>query len=320
MSPTASVGSLLGSRPLRWIGLRSYGIYLWGIAIFEFTRPGSRLCTAHRSLALVARVVLVTAVVEISFRYIETPVRSGAFAAAWNELRAGDRRTPARAATAVAGRSARSSSSSTIGRRRRRGRRAAARRPADHRRAHRGRRRRLRPHGEVRDPDRTDRRRRPLRGNAHHHDAEHGPTTPTPRRPTPVVRSEDGRSRASATRCCSARPPTSRTRSPARAGGGVLINAAVSRHAGTCLQVLQAFAARVAARTARDRALRQQRRARRRVRRPGDADRGPAPQRDVRQPEGAALVAGHRQRRARGTTSRPTRTRASSTGTTSAAC
>jgi peptidoglycan/LPS O-acetylase OafA/YrhL len=93
VSPTATVGRMLGSRPLQWIGLRSYGIYLWGIAIFEFTRPHFDLDVAG-PVVLFVRVVLVLGVVEVSYRALERPVRSGAFAAAWRELRhsTGERR------------------------------------------------------------------------------------------------------------------------------------------------------------------------------------------------------------------------------------
>jgi peptidoglycan/LPS O-acetylase OafA/YrhL len=93
VNPAATIGRWLGSPPLRWIGLRSYGIYLWGIAIFEFTRPKLDL-HAPSLVTLALRVVLVTSVVEASFRYIETPVRNGLFRAAWNELTAatGERR------------------------------------------------------------------------------------------------------------------------------------------------------------------------------------------------------------------------------------
>jgi peptidoglycan/LPS O-acetylase OafA/YrhL len=238
VSPTASVGSVLGSRPLRWIGLRSYGIYLWGIAIFEFTRPGLDI---HGSpvLALVARVVLVTAVVEISFRYIETPVRSGVFGAAWDEFRAatGDRRRVLQQRWRVIGAVVIVAAVGV-------GAAAFASQPPDD-----------------------------LQITGGHTAAGGGdcvlttkcaiPTAPTATSIPPATRTTTTRN-----------PPTVPTATTAPvvksggwkvsgvgdsvllgastdvehtltgpAGGGVLINAAVSRHAGTCIQVLQAFAA-----------------------------------------------------------------------------
>ena len=38
--PRSDIGPILGIQPLRWIGLRSYSIYLWHYPIFCVTRPG----------------------------------------------------------------------------------------------------------------------------------------------------------------------------------------------------------------------------------------------------------------------------------------
>ena len=68
--PSSRLGRWFGIAPLRAIGLRSYGIYLWGIAIFEFTRPDFDLAWPTWAI-LVLRVVLVGAVAEASYRWIE---------------------------------------------------------------------------------------------------------------------------------------------------------------------------------------------------------------------------------------------------------
>ena len=70
---------------LRWVGLRSYGLYLYHWPIFQFYRhfAGKPLnATEFGGLMLLA--LIVTA---LSYRFIEMPVRTGAFAAWWHDIR-----------------------------------------------------------------------------------------------------------------------------------------------------------------------------------------------------------------------------------------
>jgi len=91
--PAAHLGSLLGIRPLRWIGLRSYGIYLWHWPVFQLTRPELDVSLSGFPL-LALRLVLTFAIAEASFRFVEMPVRTGALGRRWTELKAatGERR------------------------------------------------------------------------------------------------------------------------------------------------------------------------------------------------------------------------------------
>jgi peptidoglycan/LPS O-acetylase OafA/YrhL/CubicO group peptidase (beta-lactamase class C family) len=76
---------LLGWRPLRVIGLRSYGLYLWHWPVFMVTRPA--LDVPLKGLPLLAlRLAIVGALVELSYRYIEMPVRRGAVERAWHRF------------------------------------------------------------------------------------------------------------------------------------------------------------------------------------------------------------------------------------------
>ena len=45
--PRSDVGRVLGCRPLRWIGVRSYSLYLWHYPIFCVTRPGLDIHRSH---------------------------------------------------------------------------------------------------------------------------------------------------------------------------------------------------------------------------------------------------------------------------------
>jgi peptidoglycan/LPS O-acetylase OafA/YrhL len=68
------VSSLLSLRPLRWLGRISYGAYLYHVAIY-FVVDGSRL-HVHNALVLnVVRIGLTLVVADLSFRFVEQPLR-----------------------------------------------------------------------------------------------------------------------------------------------------------------------------------------------------------------------------------------------------
>jgi lysophospholipase L1-like esterase len=85
--PASRLGPVLGCRPLRWIGVRSYGIYLWMFPIIVLTTPvvtqGVDLLRA--SLQVAASF----AVAALSWRFVEEPIRHGALGRLWARLRAG---------------------------------------------------------------------------------------------------------------------------------------------------------------------------------------------------------------------------------------
>ena len=76
--PGPLFGRLLGQRLLVWIGKRSYSLYLWHWPIFVYTRAeiDQPLGTYP---TLVLRLVLAVAAAELSYRYVEVPIRNGAF-------------------------------------------------------------------------------------------------------------------------------------------------------------------------------------------------------------------------------------------------
>jgi peptidoglycan/LPS O-acetylase OafA/YrhL len=83
---TPLLPAVLGQRVLKWIGLRSYSIYLWHWPIFAVTRPFIDVpLQGIELLALRFGVTLVLA--EVSYRFIERPIRDGALGRLWARLR-----------------------------------------------------------------------------------------------------------------------------------------------------------------------------------------------------------------------------------------
>ena len=76
--PASRFAPILSTRPLMWIGERSYGIYLWHWIVFQLTRPSIDLVGDDWALYAL-RVLIVFALADISLRYIEIPVRRGYF-------------------------------------------------------------------------------------------------------------------------------------------------------------------------------------------------------------------------------------------------
>ncbi len=74
--PACRLGTWLGVRPLRWVGVRSYGIYLWQTPIIVLTSPQGPHGTSLVRDAL--QLVAIFAVSALSWKFIEEPVRHGA--------------------------------------------------------------------------------------------------------------------------------------------------------------------------------------------------------------------------------------------------
>ena len=85
--PQASLmPGLLGWGPLRWLGLRSYSLYLWHWPIFAVTRPELDVPLDGAPLLLL-RLALTVAMSEVSYRYVETPIRRGLLGKQWSAWR-----------------------------------------------------------------------------------------------------------------------------------------------------------------------------------------------------------------------------------------
>jgi peptidoglycan/LPS O-acetylase OafA/YrhL/lysophospholipase L1-like esterase len=95
--PSALTGRVLGCPPLRWLGVRSYGIYLWHYPVIVLTTPANSTENLVRAAWQAAVTIVVAA---LSWRYIEEPIRRGALARLWKQVRATTAR-PAGAHAAV---------------------------------------------------------------------------------------------------------------------------------------------------------------------------------------------------------------------------
>jgi peptidoglycan/LPS O-acetylase OafA/YrhL len=66
---------VLACAPMRWLGERSYGVYLWHWPVFVFTRPHLDLPTGSLG-ALAVRIPATLLLAEASYRWVESPIRT----------------------------------------------------------------------------------------------------------------------------------------------------------------------------------------------------------------------------------------------------
>jgi peptidoglycan/LPS O-acetylase OafA/YrhL len=85
--PASRLGPIVGCKPMRWIGERSYGIYLWTLPIIVLTSPQGAY--GPNLLRAILQVAAIMAVAELSWRYVENPIRHGALGRLWAQWKAG---------------------------------------------------------------------------------------------------------------------------------------------------------------------------------------------------------------------------------------
>ena len=86
--PASPLGPLLGIGVLRYLGRRSYGIYLWHWPIFMVTRPGIDVPWSE-PVTFAVRITATLLIAEVSYRLVEMPIRRGAIGRAWRGIKAG---------------------------------------------------------------------------------------------------------------------------------------------------------------------------------------------------------------------------------------
>jgi len=104
--PASRLGPWLGMQPWRYIGQRSYGLYLWHWPIFMLTRPNLDV-PIDGPLLFAFRLALTFGIAELSFRFFEMPIRRGAidrWVKAWRTSEGAERtRRSQRGILAIAG-------------------------------------------------------------------------------------------------------------------------------------------------------------------------------------------------------------------------
>ncbi len=84
--PALRFGRVLGWGPMRYVGTRSYGLYLFHWPIFLVLRPEIDVPWSG-PVVLVLRLAATFAVAELSYRFVEMPVRRGAIGRLWKTAR-----------------------------------------------------------------------------------------------------------------------------------------------------------------------------------------------------------------------------------------
>lgn len=100
--PATTVGRVLGAAPLRWLGVRSYGVYLWHYPVIVLTTPLVDTAGAHvvRDTLQIGATLLIA---ELSWRFIESPIRRQGFGSVFGWVRSAPWTARGRPATASAG-------------------------------------------------------------------------------------------------------------------------------------------------------------------------------------------------------------------------
>ena len=78
--PSSQLTKWLSFLPLRWIGTRSYGIYLWQYPIIILTTPQVNT-SGFDTGRTILQLALILIISELSYRFIEDPIRKGTFLA-----------------------------------------------------------------------------------------------------------------------------------------------------------------------------------------------------------------------------------------------
>jgi peptidoglycan/LPS O-acetylase OafA/YrhL len=86
--PSTRLGHALGREPLRWLGVRSYAIYLWMFPVITLTTPTTQ--SGVNPLRAILQVGAIVGLAALSWRFVEKPIRQGALGRQWARVKAGE--------------------------------------------------------------------------------------------------------------------------------------------------------------------------------------------------------------------------------------
>lgn len=76
--PASRLGWIMGCKPLRWIGVRSYSLYIWHYPVIILTSPNGITDEVH-VLRIIMQLVASFILAALSYKYVEEPLRRGSF-------------------------------------------------------------------------------------------------------------------------------------------------------------------------------------------------------------------------------------------------
>ncbi|OAB47513.1 acyltransferase [Paenibacillus antarcticus] len=83
--PATRLTKIMGIRPLRWVGIRSYSLYIWHYPVIILTNPV--LNTAEpNGLHIILQIGASLVLAALSFKYIEEPIRHGLLGRLWGKI------------------------------------------------------------------------------------------------------------------------------------------------------------------------------------------------------------------------------------------
>lgn len=84
--PASRLAKFMGCKPLRWLGVRSYSLYIWHYPVIVLT--GSAVDTGEfKPYHLILQLGISFLLATLSWKYVEDPIRRGSLRELWGKLR-----------------------------------------------------------------------------------------------------------------------------------------------------------------------------------------------------------------------------------------